>query len=90
MGRAVLLLLPTSLVAARKLQARRREIESEIETTETRVAEIDEIFCRPGYYEDTNPDEVGRLQKEREELSGRVEILMAEWESTEQELERLS
>ncbi len=71
---------------ARKLEARRKEIEGEIEETEKRVAAIDETFCQPGYYESTDPKEVGRLQRERADLASRIENLMAEWESTEKEI----
>lgn len=74
----------------RKLEARRKEIEREIETTEKRVAEIDETFCRPDYYEETDPAEVRELQKERERAAAKAEKLMAEWESIEKDLETLA
>ncbi len=71
----------------RKLEARRDELTAEIEAAEARVAEIDRLFCMPGYYDATPPAEVTELEAERAALQGRVEHLMGRWESVERELE---
>jgi ATPase subunit of ABC transporter with duplicated ATPase domains len=69
-----------------RLEARRDALTSELEMVEARLAEIDGIFCTPGYYDTAVVDEVTGLEAERAELQGRVEHLMAEWESVEREL----
>jgi len=70
-----------------KLEARRDELTAEIEAAEARVAEIDQVFCQPGYYDATPPDQVAGLEGERAAVQGRLEKLMAQWESVERELE---
>ena len=57
-----------------------------IETAEARVQEIDELFCRPDYYEQTPPDDVRALEDERSRLQSDVADLLAEWERTEEEM----
>ncbi|HUF12607.1 MAG TPA: ABC-F family ATP-binding cassette domain-containing protein [Longimicrobiales bacterium] len=72
---------------AARLAARRDELMAEIETTETRLAAIDETFADPALYEASRAREVRRLDEERAELRSRLENLVAEWESVERELE---
>mgnify|MGYP000129633414 CR=1 FL=1 len=60
-----------------------------IDNAEARVAEIDELFCQPGYYEQTPPDDVRELEDERSRLKGEVADLTSEWERTEEELSAL-
>ena len=60
-----------------------------IDNAEARVAEIDELFCQPGYYEQTPPDDVRELEDERSRLKGEVVDLTSEWERTEEELSAL-
>jgi len=57
-----------------------------IDAGEVRVAEIDELFCQPGYYEQTPPDDVRALEDERARLKGEVADLTGEWERTGEEL----
>jgi ATPase subunit of ABC transporter with duplicated ATPase domains len=57
-----------------------------IDTAEARVAEIDKLFCQPGYYEQTPPDDVGALEDERARLKSEVAELTSEWERTGEEL----
>ena len=57
-----------------------------IDTAEARVAEIDELFCQPGYYEQTPSDEVRALEDERARLKSEVAHLTNEWEQTEEGL----
>ncbi|MEX2581816.1 MAG: ATP-binding cassette domain-containing protein, partial [Gemmatimonadota bacterium] len=70
-----------------KLEKRRDDLMGDIESAESRLAEIDEAFCAPGYYEATPPDEVQRLEGERTGLQEKLERLMEEWGGVERELE---
>ena len=73
---------------ARKTQLlkRQEELTASIEEAEARVAEIDEIFCEPTYYEGTAPDEVKDLETERTALQRKVADLTSEWELAEEEV----
>jgi ATPase subunit of ABC transporter with duplicated ATPase domains len=71
------------------LEERSAALAAELEVVESRVAEIDELFCRPGYYEQTAVAEVTRVQEERAELASRSEKLLAEWTAAEEALDRL-
>ena len=73
---------------ARKKQLLRRqeELTVSIAEAEARVAEIDEIFCEPAYYEKTPADKVKSLETERTSLQGEVAGLTSEWESAEEEI----
>jgi len=77
----------------RERKKRRQEIESrieavtrEVETSEARVHEINEIFCDPTYFEKTPHREVQKLEAEQNKLNERLEELMEEWEGLEEEL----
>jgi hypothetical protein len=70
----------------RRLEGRREEITAAIEKSESRVAEIDAGFASPGFFGATAPEEVQRLQAERETLLENVEQLMEEWERVEERL----
>ena len=74
--------------SARKTQLlkRQEELTASIDEAEARVAEIDEVFCEPKYYERTPPDEVKALETERASLQSEVADLMAEWEGAEEEI----
>jgi len=74
--------------SARKTQLLKRQeaLTASIEEAEDRVAEIDEAFCEPKYYERTPPDEVKALETERSSLQSEVADLMAEWEGAEEEI----
>ena len=69
-----------------QLLKRQEELTVSIEKAEARVAEIDEVFCEPKYYERTPPDEVKALETERSSLQSEVADLMAEWEGAEEEI----
>jgi ATPase subunit of ABC transporter with duplicated ATPase domains len=76
------------LSKARKAQLlkRQEELTASIEAAEARVAEIDQVFCEPTYYERTAPDEVKALETERTSLQTEVGDLMSEWEKAEEEV----
>jgi len=68
------------------LTSRRDTITAQIEGAEARVAQIDQTFCEPDFYEATAQEEVRALESERSGLQAKVESLMAEWEDIEREL----
>ena len=72
-----------------RLTRQRDDLTAKIETSEARVAEIDGLFCRPGYFEATPPNEVAALQEERAALQERTNALMDEWAAVEREIEAL-
>ncbi|HSG07328.1 MAG TPA: ABC-F family ATP-binding cassette domain-containing protein [Longimicrobiales bacterium] len=76
-------------VLLNRLTRQRDDLTAKIETSEARVAEIDALFCGPGYFEATPPNEVAALQEERAALQGRANALMDEWAAVEREIEAL-
>jgi ATPase subunit of ABC transporter with duplicated ATPase domains len=76
-------------VERNRLERRRDELTEAIEMAEARVGQIDEVFCRPGYYEETPSDEIAALEQERDDVQVEVEKLMGEWEEVERALEQL-
>jgi ATPase subunit of ABC transporter with duplicated ATPase domains len=73
----------------RNLVARRDVITGRIESSESRIEAIERTFADPGFYDGTEPDDVRKLESERNDLLAEVERLVAEWERIEGELERL-
>ena len=55
-----------------------------------RIAEIEQAFCQPGFFEKTPDAEVRGLQHEQAEMSMRVDDLTSRWERIETELEELA
>ncbi|MEQ8330420.1 MAG: ABC-F family ATP-binding cassette domain-containing protein [Longimicrobiales bacterium] len=76
-------------VGLNRLTRRRDDLTEQIEAAEARVAEIDALFCRPGYFEDTPPDEVAALQEERADRQARADAWMEEWADVERKIEAL-
>jgi ABC-type multidrug transport system ATPase subunit len=74
----------------KKLERKRDELTTRIETSESRMKEIDEAFCSDGYYERTSPDEVTRMEQERADLAKAVEGAMEAWSSVEARIEELA
>jgi len=74
----------------RKLERRRDELTTTIESAEARMKEIDDAFCADGYYERTSPEEVGRMEQERADLALAVEGAMEDWSSVEARIEELA
>jgi ATPase subunit of ABC transporter with duplicated ATPase domains len=68
------------------LPARRDEVLAAIEKAEARKAEIHAKWCEPGFYDETSPAEVAKLEDEEKGLDPKIEALMAEWEAIEAEL----
>jgi ATPase subunit of ABC transporter with duplicated ATPase domains len=74
----------------RKLERERDQLTASIESAETRVGEIDAVFCTEGYYEETPAAEVARLEEERADLTAEVERAMEEWAGLEARIEQLA
>ncbi len=71
---------------AKELARERDRLTAEIEKTEKRVHEINELFCNPGYFDKTSAGEVKKLETEQKTLSAKVDQLMATWEQVEKQL----
>ena len=76
---------PDSIRKAERKRALEREekLLARVEEVETRLAEIDALFCRPAYFERAPVDEVKALEKERSSLEERLADLMEKWEKTD-------
>jgi ATPase subunit of ABC transporter with duplicated ATPase domains len=70
----------------RELTAERDRLTESIDSAESRVHEINEIFCNPSYFDRAPPDEVRQLEQEQKRLTKRVEELIEAWEVVEKEL----
>ena len=78
-------------VADRKrLEKQRDTLVASLEAAEARVAAIDEVFCRPGYYDETPQEEVSALEDERVGLRSEMERLTADWDAVERALDVLA
>ena len=82
--------------AARELKRRKAELERErdrltvdIEKAEGRVAEINEMFCNPGFFDRSPDKEVRKLEQEQKKLSSKVEESMERWSTIEDELSEI-
>src|SRR5690606_23696653 len=74
-------------VSRARLEARRDEITAELEAVEARIAEIDALCWRRGYYEETPREVIAALEGERSRLQPKVDRLMGAREVVELELE---
>jgi len=70
----------------RKLTRERDNLETEIESAEARVGEINEIFCDPQFFDSSSDKEVRKLETEQKNLSVKIEELMSRWEELEAEI----
>ena len=50
---------------------------------------INELFCDPTFFDRTSREQVKKLEAEQKTLSGKIEELMAEWESLESQIGEL-
>jgi len=73
-----------------QLEGARDKLTVRLERAEARIAEIDELFCQPGYFEKTPSDEVSKFETERTRLGGEVDRLTREWHKLEADLEVLA
>ena len=85
-GRKATPAVGVSKARKKQLLKRQEELTASIQEAEARVAEIDEVFCEPTFYERASPDEVKILETERTSLQSDVAHLTSEWESAEEEI----
>jgi len=71
------------------LEKRRDDLVEALDRSESRVREIDETFCAPGFYDATGPEQITALEAERSDLQAAIERDTAAWEEAERGLERL-
>ena len=77
---------PSSARRRRQLEEEGERVTTRVTAAETRLAEIDALFCVPDFYERSSPSEVSSLESERTDLSAEVDELMQRWEAVEAEL----
>jgi ATPase subunit of ABC transporter with duplicated ATPase domains len=71
------------------LPRRRDQLLAEIEAGEARKQAITDLYCSPGFFQQTSKDEVAALELEQAAIDPRIAELMAEWEAVEKELAEL-
>ena len=75
--------------ARKRIRARRDTLITRIEAAEARVVAIDDLFCRPDFFQNAGAGEVRELKDERSRLQGMLVDLISEWERTEEEIDTL-
>jgi ATPase subunit of ABC transporter with duplicated ATPase domains len=71
------------------LTRRRDQLTVDVEKAESRIHEINELFCDPTFFDKTSHDKVKKLEEEQKKLSTQVTGLMGEWEGIESQLSEL-
>jgi ABC-type multidrug transport system ATPase subunit len=71
---------------SKKLASERDRLTQAIEQAESRVHEINEIFCDPTYFGRTPPKEVKKLEQEQTKLKGQIEEQVTKWAEIEEQL----
>ncbi|HEX5758279.1 MAG TPA: ABC-F family ATP-binding cassette domain-containing protein [Thermoanaerobaculia bacterium] len=74
----------------RELARRRDQVTASVEKAESRIHEINELFCDPAFFDRTPRDRVRKLEQEQKRLSTEIDALMGEWETLEGELAGLA
>jgi energy-coupling factor transporter ATP-binding protein EcfA2 len=69
-----------------KAHEHQEKLIAHLETAESRLKEIDALFCQPNYYERTPTAQIKGLTEERTTLEGKVAELMKAWEKAEEEV----
>jgi len=72
-----------------QLEKERDQLTGEIERAESRVHEINELFCNPGFFDDNPPEKVRKLEREQKQLKEKTDELMEKWAGVEEELAEL-
>jgi ATPase subunit of ABC transporter with duplicated ATPase domains len=74
---------------ARKTK-RLEAITEELQSSEQRINQINEKFCDPTFFDRTPHNEVAKLEREQKDLTGKIDQLMEEWETLEEEMAELA
>ncbi len=77
---------PLGHTQRKRLEEQTRELTSQIQRAEARIREIDALFCEPGFFERSDPEEIRSLEDERAVIERELEELMTSWEATERKL----
>jgi ABC-type multidrug transport system ATPase subunit len=77
------------LARQKELNRRRDQLTAAVDKAESRIHEINELFCDPTFFDRTSREQVKKLEQEQKRLSGEVDGLMGEWEGVETELTAL-
>ena len=62
---------------------------AEIEAAEARKKAIEDLYCSPGFFERTDSARGAALEQEKVALQARIEALVAQWETLEQQIDAL-
>ncbi|MBW2525551.1 MAG: ATP-binding cassette domain-containing protein [Deltaproteobacteria bacterium] len=73
----------------KSLTKKRDDAMAHLETIEARLEAIQHRYCEPGFFEQTDPDEVEQLKVEETTLEREQAEVMARWEGLETELTEL-
>jgi ATPase subunit of ABC transporter with duplicated ATPase domains len=73
----------------RELPKRRDDVLERISAIETRLSEIDALYCAPGFFDRTPPDRIEELRKEKTALDTELAARTTEWETLELEIAAL-
>jgi ATPase subunit of ABC transporter with duplicated ATPase domains len=73
----------------KKLMAQLEALTEEIQNAETRVEELNQLFCQPDFFTATPGDERATLQGEHQRLTDTIRERMSKWETLEEELDAL-
>jgi ATP-binding cassette, subfamily F, member 3 len=71
---------------ANRIKKKIEACEKEIESYETKIADLEEIFSKPSFYE--NPDEAAKLQEKYNSYKENLDTEMAKWEELSLEIEK--
>ena len=71
---------------SRKLKRQQATVTQQIEVKESRIAEINELFCDPSFFDRESPKKVRALEQEQKQLTTEVQGLMEEWGTLEESL----
>jgi len=74
----------------KKLEGRSAALMEAYEAAEEEIAAIEATFARPGYFEETPPEEVAELEAKRSALQDEAARLLEEWEGVERALEEVA
>ena len=73
----------------KQLTDRLEEATAQVAATEARLAEINERFCDPAFFQQTPREEIAALEAEHAELTRALPEQLQAWEALEREIEAL-
>ena len=73
-----------------QMTLRRDQLIGRIDQAESTIADINNTFANPAYFDTADPKQVRKLEQQLKELQGEIETASTEWESLESELATLS